>query len=195
MRQRVCLGRDCLREDIVGYGYCNKHYQRYNKYGDAEIVRHSTGGVDVSINSESGLPNYVEEKIARQSNGCWLWKGSLSVDGYGAVRYKKQLWACHRLVYVLLKGEFDLTLELDHKFSHEGCQRHCVNPDHLEPVTSAENKRRAKLRRTHCPNGHEYIEDNIYMSTYRGYTCRRCKICVRAASARYKEHKLKGDVR
>jgi hypothetical protein len=49
-----------------------------------------------------------------------------------------------------------------------------VNPRHLEPVTEAENIRRAPWANvTHCPMGHPYDEANTYV--YRGTrNCRRC---------------------
>jgi hypothetical protein len=68
--------------------------------------------------------------------------------------------------------------------------RHCVNPDHLEPVTRAENLRRGtKPRReknpkcaqwqrekTHCPRGHEYTPENTYSPPTRP-NARYCRTC------------------
>lgn len=46
----------------------------------------------------------------------------------------------HRVVYESLVGPIPAGLELDHT-----CRvRRCVNPDHLEPVTHAENQRRSR---------------------------------------------------
>jgi hypothetical protein len=63
----------------------------------------------------------------------------------------------------------------------------CVNPAHLEPVTNAENIRRAALAnaRSHCPHGHEYTPENSYFDPKGG---RRCRECQRLAQReRYRE--------
>jgi hypothetical protein len=78
----------------------------------------------------------------------------------------------HRYIYELFSGPIPVGLVLDHL-----CRvRHCVNPEHLEPVTIAENVRRGLKGRmvTHCPKGHEYTPENTY--TYNRRECRRCKI-------------------
>lgn len=73
---------------------------------------------------------------------CWLWNGYKDKDGYGIfstfVMGKAQAERVHRLVYRHHKGEIPEGLVLDHL-----CRtRHCVNPDHLEPVTILENTQR-----------------------------------------------------
>lgn len=58
----------------------------------------------------------------------------------------------------------------------------CVNPDHLEPVTQSENLLRAEgvgkgnTRKTHCPQGHPYSGDNLYLAPSRpNRMCRACR--------------------
>jgi hypothetical protein len=59
----------------------------------------------------------------------------------------------------------------------------CVNPDHLEAVTPRENYLRGispwavNARKTHCPAGHPYDENNTYVNS-KG--CRVCRACRRA---------------
>ena len=66
-------------------------------------------------------------------------------------------------------------MPLDHLCRH----RHCVRPEHLEPVTSKVNTRRSNVglnsaNKTHCPHGHEYDEENTLV--YGGKrVCRACK--------------------
>jgi hypothetical protein len=88
-------------------------------------------------------------------------------------------------------------LELDHL-----CRvRRCVNPAHLEPVTSSENKRRSPLTgrgfhankpggnngnglKTVCKNGHRLDATNTYARP--GKQGRTCRTCNRAAVRRRK---------
>lgn len=107
------------------------------------------------------------------SDGCWPWRGYVSRDGYGRINFAavgKPMLA-HRVSYEHFIGEIPPGLSLDHLCRNRGC----VNPEHLEPVTSAENTRRAAVLRTHCKRGHEYNEANTYSSA-RG---RQCRVCVR----------------
>lgn len=134
-----------------------------------------------------GLPDRIRQKFEVDASGCWLWIASREGGGYGHVSVNGKLRPSHRVVYELLVGQIPAGLHLDHL-----CRvRHCVNPAHLEPVTNRENYLRgdapavlAKLaeearanRPTHCPSGHEYTEDNVYVTDQRrGY--RRCRRCL-----------------
>lgn len=115
------------------------------------------------------------------TEGCWLWQGTINEAGYGLItsggKYGRNLRA-HRIAYETLVGPIPDCLTLDHL-----CRvRHCVNPDHLEPVTLRENVLRGEgssaqyARRTHCPNGHEY---NAVNTRYRANGVRDCRICDR----------------
>lgn len=78
----------------------------------------------------------------------------------------------------MLVGPIPVGMTIDHLCKNTLC----VNPEHLEVVTMGENIRRAErweLRKTHCPQGHEYAPDNLYMSKNR----RHCKTCVKARAA------------
>lgn len=76
------------------------------------------------------------------ASGCWLWTGATS-EGYGRIQHDGMPTPAHRVVYELLVGPVPDGLQLDHL-----CRvRACVNPSHLEPVTSAENTRRGAAHR------------------------------------------------
>jgi hypothetical protein len=85
-------------------------------------------------------------------DGCWVWSQT-TLGGYAKRDVDGRTVALHRWMYEACIGPVSDGLELDHT-----CRvRNCVNPAHLEPVTSSENKRRAHAARgvyDACPNGH-----------------------------------------
>lgn len=96
----------------------------------------------------------------------------------------------HIVSYEMRNGRVPDGLELDHL-----CRTPiCVNPDHLEAVTHAENLRRGIHRtgqdhpfgaRTQCPQGHAYDEKNTYRHVNKsGYEKRYCKKCTYARKQR-----------
>lgn len=116
-------------------------------------------------------------RLVSQGDGCWLWLGAKTVGGYGSFHMgsrrdgtKRRVYA-HRFSYELAKGAIPANLCLDHL-----CRtRLCVNPAHLETVTSAENTRRsASARKTHCIRGHIYDLSNTYRDTQGRRRCRQC---------------------
>lgn len=116
------------------------------------------------------------------SSGCWEWTASRTLKGYGMIGAgspQRGLLAAHRVAFEIYVGPIPAGLQLDHL-----CRvRHCVNPDHLEPVSARENVRRGfglaaiNAAKTHCPQKHEYTADNTY---YNPSTNRRmCRVCIR----------------
>jgi HNH endonuclease len=115
------------------------------------------------------------------SDGCWEWQaGMVQPQGYGAFmedNHSKRHQYAHRAVYQLFVGAIPEGLTLDHLCRN----RRCVRPDHLEPVSNAENLRRGIHRNSEkrvCPNGHPY--DSIGRRSDNGHTFRACKTCVTA---------------
>jgi hypothetical protein len=126
------------------------------------------------------------------SGVCWEWTASCNLGGYGQTWWNKRVRVAHRVVYEVLVGPVPEGMELDHLCRN----RRCVNPDHMEPVTRAENCRRGAgpatqsaryAAITHCPQGHPYNETNTHRYIQRGkYPTRRCRACAREATARYR---------
>lgn len=132
-------------------------------------------------------------------DGCWLWVAYIDSGGYGLFSHNGRPVKAHRFSYEAHVGQIPQGLQIDHL-----CRvRHCVNPAHLEPVTHAENIRRGVandmllLRQasiTHCPQGHEYTQENTRLGKTRsGSNCRHCKECakIRARNIRAKERELR----
>jgi len=121
------------------------------------------------------LPQRFKDRIDK-TDSCWLWTRPLNGHGYAQLKYQGVWYRAHTYVYEALVGVISDGLQLDHL-----CRvRHCVNPEHLEPVTSRENTLRgegitAKLaRRDSCNHGHKFTSENVYVGTD-GY--RRCRTC------------------
>lgn len=74
---------------------------------------------------------------------CWIWQGACDTQGYGLTSLERRRMQAHRRYYELSVGPIPTGAELDH-LCHV---RACVRPDHLEPVTHAENMRRAAVAR------------------------------------------------
>ena len=69
---------------------------------------------------------------------CWLWTGGKSLEGYGHFSVNNRTVGAHRFAYEQFHGPIPAGLQLDHLCRNPSC----VKPDHLEPVTPAENQRR-----------------------------------------------------
>lgn len=82
----------------------------------------------------------VEERFWSKVNktttsGCWEWTAHLH-KGYGQFGVKQgQIKYAHRVAYEWAVSPIPAGLELDHLCKNPKC----VNPEHLEPVTRAEN--------------------------------------------------------
>lgn len=80
---------------------------------------------------------YLEEERG-YTTPCWIWKMAKDPHGYGTIQYKNRQCKAYRVFFELKYGPVTPGLDLDHL-----CRVvDCVNPDHLEPVTHAENVRR-----------------------------------------------------
>jgi HNH endonuclease len=124
------------------------------------------------------LPAYLRNKIKLNcKTGCWLWTGALTSKGYGSVGIPKtkKTTTAHAAVYELLVGPLPKGTQHDHL-----CRvRHCVNPEHLEPVTCKVNVLRGETiaarnaAKTKCKHGHS-LKDAYIRPDGGGRQCRTC---------------------
>lgn len=119
---------------------------------------------------------------------CWIWHGcrdkKKGVFVYGRVTVDGRCTYLHRVVYELLVGPIPDGLHIDHLCRQPAC---CA-PYHLEPVTCLVNVRRGHGNgsRTHCPAGHEYSGQNLYIHKSPKGDRRVCRTCRDAAVERHR---------
>lgn len=96
-------------------------------------------------------PDFVRDKVRSSTvvddNGCWIWQPKGGTSGYAQVvrRVPGTLRSVlmHRASYEAFVGPIPAGMQIDHLCN----VTRCVNPQHLEPVTSAENNRRRDARK------------------------------------------------
>jgi len=91
-------------------------------------------------------PNKKAHVLSRSkvdSDGCWIWQGFLNQWGYGrattVIDGKKCALMAHRLSLLAFK---DIIVKKGYSVDHLCRKPACVNPEHLDVVTMAENNRR-----------------------------------------------------
>jgi hypothetical protein len=124
---------------------------------------------------------------------CLVWTGNLGRGGYGRFKLDNGTTiASHRFVWEYVMGRtIPDGMQIDHLChgaavaegtcsgaGDEGCRhRACCNPRHLELVSASENVKRqdhAERKVTHCPQGHEYTDENTRITRDGKRKCREC---------------------
>ncbi len=182
MTVKGCVEPDCDRPHYAR-GLCNMHWQQWRQ---TALKR------DIQL---SGF-TYMERFWAKvDKNGpipenrpdlgpCWEWTGA-NTAGYGVYGRGPQKLV-HRMSYELHIGPIPAGLQIDHLCRN----RCCLNPDHLEVVTGAENLRRSlgptglNAQKTHCKRGHPFDEGNTRIGKDGS---RNCRTCVREAVYRSRD--------
>lgn len=125
---------------------------------------------------------------------CWIFTGA-KLKGYGQIHSEGRTEYTHQIAYAEMIGDMPEGLEPDHL-----CGRtDCWNPWHLDPVTHRINVARGpwgkhQARKTHCPAGHPYSEENTYQ--HPGRNNRLCRTCRKEdALVRYHANKEKINAR
>lgn len=120
----------------------------------------------------------VSDRILKNTEitkDCWIFKGAKTED-YGKVKVAGKTQIAHRVIYENLVGKIPKGMVIDHLCRN----RSCLNPKHLEPVTSKINTMRGNglaainSRKTKCINGHEFSGENLRVVEGKRY-CKKCQ--------------------
>jgi len=128
-----CRVDGCERPPTRRLAWCEMHYYRNRRDGSAG---ERAPRVFRPISKEDTLWERVEV-----TGFCWNWTGYLNRAGYGRFMHEGRMQLSHRVSYETLVASIPEGLVIDHLCRNP----RCVNPDHLEPVTKAENTRRGLL--------------------------------------------------
>jgi hypothetical protein len=150
--------------------YCSKHYWRLRKYGDLNYQRPAV----------TPLERFHAAYDVDPTSECWIWRGA-KTQGYGMFQIGQKTYRAHRWGYQQLVGPVPDDLVMDHLCRTPAC----VNPSHLEPVTSRVNtidrgmgERAILHREQQCRRGHSVTGDNLYVPPSHP-TWRQCRECLR----------------
>lgn len=162
--------------------------------------------MEISLDISPALLEYMKIMLVRErervlkhikpnlETGCWEWTATIKPSGYGQGydRYsdgKCVIKSAHRIVYKLYKGDIPEGFDLDHLCSN----RKCVNPDHLEPLSKQDHRKRtwANIKKNPvmtCKHGHPLSGDNLYsypLKNKPGIVMRCCKACHLVRSTKF----------
>lgn len=84
---------------------------------------------------------YVLDRIDRDENGCWVWRGNKLHGGHGQGKWRRYPIKAHRLAYAAFVGEPG-ELSVLHRCDNPPC----CNPQHHFLGTKADNNRDAFVK-------------------------------------------------
>jgi hypothetical protein len=150
----------------------------------------------------------IIDRIEPQESGCWWYPAVPDNKGYAITRIGWPVTKgsrIHRLSWIFYKGDIPEGMVIDHMcHDPKECEggntcihRRCVNPDHLQLVSSADNSKktvRILKYKTHCKRGHN-LEDNIMEYNTKKGKRQACKLCSRESQKSYLRRKEMAGVK
>lgn len=142
-------------EKVVGWGYCERHYRRWRKHGDATKAKFQ---YFTSIWDDGFMP-YFWQKVALTADDerCWEWQHTTLESGYGQIVVNHVFQRAHRVAWMLTHGR-----STDLFILHSCDNRKCVNPRHLREGTNQDNMRDMVERgRSKAPRARQMNEETV----------------------------------
>ncbi len=143
-----------------GWGGLQRAFNTYSKVGwHVEVLEETPDALSASVR-EAKLLNSISKRllfnkvfpveviltpdlirrynanfIVDDGSGCWLWKSSFNVDGYGMIDSKRQSLFAHRVGYQIANNDLEPGALVGHKCNI----KRCVNPAHLYKASYSDN--------------------------------------------------------
>ena len=129
---------------------CDKVFhskKKLSKYCSIECYWDSIRKI-AKINQLENANIWFWSKVKKQANGCMLWTGGKSTQGYGKVsRFRENGHAelAHRVSYLLTNGRYPIGVT-----RHKCDVKLCCNPNHLTEGSIRDNLHDAYERNGDC---------------------------------------------
>lgn len=120
---RACSIEGCNRQ-VYSRGWCNRHYQRWARFGDP------SKGRDRCVDPWESIRRRTEWK-----GECLVWTGSVSSTGRGSVRKGGRSVSVHVFVWEEANGPTPEGMVIDHACRNEKC----VRVSHLRVASRSQN--------------------------------------------------------
>lgn len=130
---KLCSVQGCSKQAYCRT-WCSAHYQRWRLHGDVFA--------DIEVLLPRGCdPSERFWRYTEKADGCWLWKGYKTENGYGVFTINRKMVLAPRFSFYLHNGHWPVPMCL-----HSCDNPPCVNPAHLSEGTALDNAQDKTLR-------------------------------------------------
>lgn len=161
----------------IAHGYCQNHYRVFKRHGTPTPAK------------PTDMERLLSRVVIDESTGCWLFTGAKNSHGYGTLEFRGRQDIAHRMSWALHRGDIPAGMWVLHRCDVPPC----CNPDHLflgdakaNNADMAAKGRHDRQQRTHCPQGHPYSGENLFLNKRGDRVFRVCRICKRESQRRSK---------
>ena len=131
------IGKVCPKGHLLTSSNCSLRSNGRWYCLDCENISYKTKYKPHPLIMLSSIDRFYRHVI--KTNTCWIWKGSLSHNGYPQFRFDSHKQGrATRFIYEYYKGVIPQNYDIDHLCFN--CK--CVNPEHLEAVARKVNIKR-----------------------------------------------------
>lgn len=127
MTRPPCSFPDCGRPNVARQ-LCDGHYWQHRQGRELKPLRRR-------VSNSASLTERLAAASRPTAGGCIEWTGSRSKAGYGTMTVGGRKDFAHRVAYVDTYGPIEGGMVVNHICGNPPC----INPDHLEQVTVAQN--------------------------------------------------------